>query len=305
MKLNSKRSKFLSALLTLSAGCASTHIENPSIPAIEYSNQLKATAAHIKPATTLTAKSAVDGKASLRLVSDGAPNSGNAIEPNLPSLEDTVTNDPGFKTYESAMRDLRPYDGPLNLGDPGMTASLWRENRGSNDIFRDQRAWQPMDLITIVVSENAEGSKQADTEVKSKSSIEAAINQLFNIDNALRDKDTIDPTALANASTKNEYKGEGETSRKGNLKATISAMVAEVLPSGILRIEGKKIIAVNNEEQVMVISGLVRPFDINSANEVDSSKIANMRIDYYGNGIVGEAQHGGWLGRILHVIWPF
>ena len=82
-------------------------------------------------------------------------------------------------------------------------------------------------------------------------------------------------------------------------------MVAEVLPSGILRIEGQKIISVNSEEQVMVISGLVRPRDINSANEVDSSKIANMRIDYYGKGIVGEAQVGGWLGRLMRLIWPF
>ena len=82
-------------------------------------------------------------------------------------------------------------------------------------------------------------------------------------------------------------------------------MVAEVLPSGILRVEGEKIISVNNEEQVMVLSGLVRPRDISSDNEVLSSKIAQMRVDYYGKGTVGEAQYGGWLGRILRILWPF
>ena len=82
-------------------------------------------------------------------------------------------------------------------------------------------------------------------------------------------------------------------------------MVVEVLPSGILRIEGEKIIAVNSEEQVMVLSGLVRPRDVNSNNEVDSSQIANMRIDYYGRGVIGEAQHGGWGSRLLRTIWPF
>jgi flagellar L-ring protein precursor FlgH len=85
----------------------------------------------------------------------------------------------------------------------------------------------------------------------------------------------------------------------------MSAVVAEVLPSGLLRIEGEKIISVNNEEQVMVISGLVRPRDITSDNEVLSTKIAQMRIDYYGKGTVGEAQYGGWLGRVLRIIWPF
>ena len=82
-------------------------------------------------------------------------------------------------------------------------------------------------------------------------------------------------------------------------------MVVEVLPGGILRVEGEKIISVNQEEQVMVISGLIRPRDINSKNEIDSSKVANVRIDYYGRGIVGEAQKGGWLGRIVREVWPF
>jgi flagellar L-ring protein precursor FlgH len=82
-------------------------------------------------------------------------------------------------------------------------------------------------------------------------------------------------------------------------------MVAEVLPSGVLRIEGQKIISVNNEEQVMVISGLVRPRDINSENQIDSSRLANMRIDYYGSGIVGEAQRGAWLSRLMRTLWPF
>ena len=85
----------------------------------------------------------------------------------------------------------------------------------------------------------------------------------------------------------------------------MSAVVAEVLPSGLLRIEGEKIISVNNEEQVMVITGLVRPRDITSDNEVQSTKIAQVRVDYYGKGTVGEAQYGGWFARLLRIIWPF
>jgi flagellar L-ring protein precursor FlgH len=101
-----------------------------------------------------------------------------------------------------------------------------------------------------------------------------------------------------------EFTGDGETERKGNLTGKISAMVVEVLPSGILRIEGEKIVSLNSEEEIMVISGLVRPEDVNSKNEVDSSKVANVRIDYYGNGTIGDAQRGGWLGRVLRRWWP-
>ena len=214
----------------------------------------------------------------------------------------------GYSMYESRNDFTRGYTGPLSLGEPGVTSSLWREGRGSNDLWKDVRAWLPMDLITIVVSEQAEGKKAANTEVKQSSTIALAISKLLGLETEAKKANSangLDPTALVTASSQNDFKGQGTTDRKDSLTAKMSAMIAEVLPSGILRIEGQKIIAVNGEEQVMVISGLIRPRDISSTNEVDSSRIANMRIDYYGNGTVDEAQHGGWLGRFLRVFWPF
>ena len=71
-----------------------------------------------------------------------------------------------------------------------------------------------------------------------------------------------------------------------------------------MRVAGKKIVAVNNEEQTIVISGLVRPRDISSSNEVMSSQIANMRIDYFGQGVISEKQSPGWLLRVLDKLWP-
>jgi flagellar L-ring protein precursor FlgH len=200
----------------------------------------------------------------------------------------------------------RDYNGPLSLGDPGLTASLWRESRADNDLFRDMRAWQPMDLLTIVVSENAEGRKEADTETRSQSIVSASIESLLGLENRMLDSNPdVNLDSLVQATTQNQFQGEGETTRRGMLRARISAMVVEILPSGVLRIEGQKIISVNNEEQIMVISGIVRTRDISSDNEIDSSRIANMRVDYYGSGMLGEAQRGGWLGRIMRTVWPF
>src|SRR5688572_11958255 len=114
-----------------------------------------------------------------------------------------------------------------------------------------------MDLITITIDEKSEGKKDADTEVKAATTIELAISKLFGLETKAKlANDSVeaplDPTALVSASTQNDFKGEGSTNRKDSLTGRISAMVAEVLPSGILRIEGQKIIAVNNEEQIMV-----------------------------------------------------
>jgi flagellar L-ring protein precursor FlgH len=210
------------------------------------------------------------------------------------------------KVIRSTEQLPRAYTGPLELGDPGVGASLWRETRMGNEVYRDFRAWQPMDLLTIVINEISIGRHDADTEVKSKSEYFAAIENFLGLEEqTLQWNHPPDLSSLIKAQTKDDFKGEGQTNRQAQLTARMSAVVAEVLPSGLLRIEGEKIISVNNEEQVMVISGLVRPRDITSDNEVLSTKIAQMRIDYYGKGTVGEAQYGGWLGRVLRIIWPF
>jgi flagellar L-ring protein precursor FlgH len=163
-----------------------------------------------------------------------------------------------------------------------------------------------MDLITVVVSETAQGSKEADTETKREASFLAGITELFNFTDSLQLKNPgLDTATMLDADFQSEFTGEGETTRKGSLQAKIAAMVVEVLPNGTMRIEGEKIIAVNNEEQVLVISGLVRPRDVNSMNEVMSTKIAHLRVDYYGKGLIGDVQSVGWFGRLVNKIWPF
>jgi flagellar L-ring protein precursor FlgH len=213
---------------------------------------------------------------------------------------------PDVNVIRSSERSPSGYRGPLDIGDPGVTASLFRESQVGNDPFRDYRAWQPMDLVTIVVTEQSLGQQLANTEVKSKSEYLAAIENFFGLEKQTQNwTNPPDLTSLIQAQTKNDFRGEGRTLRQAQLNARVSAVVAEVLPSGLLRIEGEKIIAVNNEEQVLVISGLVRQRDINSNNEVNASQIAQVRIDYYGKGTVGEAQYGGWLSRLLRILWPF
>ena len=318
----------------LLVACAPSVSRPPIIPSLEYSKRMRGMQSQVSgpisspvqiaaesplvagaaaASAAMASNAAADERrAKLRLAADqGAPQP--EFGTNLSAAPDIVTNmpsgEPGYTVQDNRRTALqREYVGPLTLGDPGVTASLWHESRGNNDFFRDNRAFQPMDLITIVITEKAKGEKKADTEVKSKSDVSASISKFFGFENKVakaNDGDGLDPSALVEAATKNDFKGEGDTNREGSLIAKISAMVVEVLPSNILRVEGEKIISVNSEEEVMVISGLVRPEDVSSTNEIDSSKIANMRIDYYGTGTVGDAQHGGWMGRLMKRFWPF
>ncbi|MCB0328195.1 MAG: flagellar basal body L-ring protein FlgH [Bdellovibrionales bacterium] len=202
--------------------------------------------------------------------------------------------------------NVRPYQGPLHIGEPGASASLWRAQGLGSRLFRDHRAFQPMDLITIVVSEKAQGTKEADTATTKESSFLAGISELFNFADSLEVANPgLDTATLLDANITQDFTGEGQTTRSGSLTTTIAAMVVEVLPNGVMRVEGEKVISVNNEEQVIVISGLVRPRDVNSKNEVMSSKIAHLRIDYFGKGMIGDVQFMGWFGRLVNKLWPF
>ncbi|MCC6933923.1 MAG: flagellar basal body L-ring protein FlgH [Deltaproteobacteria bacterium] len=185
--------------------------------------------------------------------------------------------------------------------------SLWRDETTSDSLFRDFRAFQPMDVITIIINEKTEGKKKADSKAESKFDLLAGIANFFGIETRswADNNEALDPENMIKASTQSKFDAKGETKREGFLKSRISAVIMEVLPNGILRIEGTKIMSMNAEEEIMVISGLVRIRDVDSTNTIDSSRIANMRIDFYGNGVLGDVQSPGWGYKIIKKIWPF
>ena len=288
--------------LVLLPGCmAQSEMVYRRVPAMEYSQQVQEQ--QVRSSVPQVSHSApISGSLNPRAQLRHSPDP--EVLTNEP--EGLVEGDAPYQVQRSQRPLTRPYQGPLQMGDPGVTASLWRESGPNTDIFRDHRAYRPMDLITIVVTESSQGTNQAETESERTSSILAGITNLFNYElDAVAKNPGLNPSSLVNADYSTTFEGTGETTRSGSLSGKISAMIVEVLPSGVMRLEGEKIVSVNSEEQVMVISGLIRPRDVNSRNEVDSSKIANLRVDYYGNGVVGDVQYVGWLGRLLTKIWPF
>ena len=293
-------------------GCATAPSVPPVIPSEDYAKSVRQQAQYDERAipravpVAATIAAADSTKAQYRFVDDVVTNAPDGMKGDANS-----NGMNGVTIYKSNVGLTRDYQGPLDLGDPGIQSSLWRETRGTNDILRDDRAWQAGDLITIAVTENDQGLRQALTNTKSENTLSAKLSNLFGIAGIFNSKAGANETngitdpSVVSASTSNEFKGQGTTNRSNQLKGRLSVMVAEVLPTGILRIEGKKIVAVNDEEQIMMLSGLVRVRDINSLNEVDSSKVANMRIDYFGKGTVDEAQTPPWGTRLIRTLWPF
>lgn len=202
------------------------------------------------------------------------------------------------------LADIEPITPVVQEPPPPQTpGSLWTESRGG--LFQDLKGRTVGDLITVVIVENASASKEAKTETDRSSTMSAGIGKLLGLERKIGSITGDDPSSLIDAETVNAFKGNGKTSRKENLVATLTTQVVEVLPNGNLRIEGNKTVTVNNETQIVKLSGIVRQSDVTPRNIVDSKNILNARIAYVGEGVVSDKQHQGWLVQALDQVWPF
>ena len=180
--------------------------------------------------------------------------------------------------------------------------SIWQAS--SSGLVEDFKARARGDIVTVVITEQASASKQATTGTSRTTAVSAGIPNFLGLETTAIKK-YMDLSKLANADTSSKYDGSGSTTRKENLNATITARVVDVLANGNLLIEGRRNVKVNNEDQIIVLEGTVRPKDISAENMVNSAQIADARITYSGKGIISDRQKPGWLMNIVDYVWPF
>lgn len=183
--------------------------------------------------------------------------------------------------------------------------SLWQA--GYQSMYSDRKAMNVGDIVTVIISEEASASKEASTNTERTTNMHAAIPNFFGLENIsyFDDPDAMDPENLVNAQFTNEFDGTGATTRKEDLNAFLTTQVVGRYPNGQLKIRGGKEVMVNNEVQVIYLTGIIRPVDITAANTVNSTKVLNARISYTGKGAVSDKQKPGWAMRVLDNVWPF
>jgi flagellar L-ring protein FlgH len=165
----------------------------------------------------------------------------------------------------------------------------------------DRRARSVNDLVTIRVVESIEGAGAADSALDKNSSGSAGVSSLFGVTKKL--PSAIDPGSLVGTSSDSKFKGSGATSRSGTLSATITARVLEVLPNGDLVLEGAREIEINGDRQMVVLTGVARPRDVSDQNVVLSPSIGQLRIRYFGRGLMKDNLKPGWLIRLLNKVF--
>ena len=213
--------------------------------------------------------------------------------PPLSTIENP-TAQPGYKPVQMPMPAPQPATYNPN--------SLWRN--GSRAFFKDQRAHQIGDILTVKVNFTDKAQIANETERGRNMKEDSGITNFFG-----RPKVPIlnapVPTRIFTGDSTSTYDGQGSVNRSEELQTNVAAVVTQVLPNGNLVLEGKQEVRVNFEVRELIVAGIVRPEDIESDNTIVSTKIAQARIAYGGRGQITDVQQPRYGQQILDVILPF
>jgi flagellar L-ring protein FlgH len=161
-------------------------------------------------------------------------------------------------------------------------------------LYGDVKAHNIGDVLTVIVSESNSASKTTNTATKKQTkgqvkgdATTGALEGLF-------------PGAGGTLDLSNQFNGQGASSRSGEFSSRITVKVVDITENGNLVIEGTKTIEINDDIEVITLSGVVQPLDISAANTISSYQIANAKLTYKGKGTVSTAHRPGILVRILN-----
>jgi len=169
-------------------------------------------------------------------------------------------------------------------------------------LFDDNNARNIGDILTIILNENTNASSTANTSATKDQKVDLPSPKLAG------DKVTKNGKEILNneLKAKREFNGQGTSAQNSSFSGSISVTVAKVLPNRNLVIRGEKLVLLNQSEEFIRFSGIVRPQDIKPDNTVESKRVANVHVMYAGNGTISSANSMGALGRFFQgKAWPY
>lgn len=216
-------------------------------------------------------------------------------QPDLSAIEDP-TSKPGYKPVRMPMPTPQPTAYAAN--------SLWRQ--GSRAFFKDQRAQQIGDLVTVKVNVTDKANLDNETKRSQTSAEKMGAGNMFGLETKLNKAlPGATASALVNTDSTTSTDGQGSIARKEELATNVAAVVTQVLPNGNLVIEGKQEMRVNFEVRELIVAGVIRPEDIEADNTIASAKIAEARIAYGGRGQITDIQQPRYGQQVMDILLPF
>jgi flagellar L-ring protein precursor FlgH len=214
-------------------------------------------------------------------------------KPSLTAIENPTTQ-AGYKPVQMPMP--KPEAASYNAN------SLWRN--GSRAFFKDQRAHQVGDILTVTVNFTDKANIANETQRSRTNKEDSGISDFAGSKLLSGSAAKVLPGRLLTADSTASSDGKGSVQRQENLQTSVAAVVTQLLPNGNLVVEGRQEIRVNFEVRELIVAGIVRPEDIQSDNTIDSSKIAQARIAYGGRGQLTDVQQPRYGQQVLDVLLP-
>ncbi|TXI79490.1 MAG: flagellar basal body L-ring protein FlgH [Dechloromonas sp.] len=169
----------------------------------------------------------------------------------------------------------------------------------SRPLFEDRRARFVGDTITINITESTTASAKSNSKLDKSNTSKAGISAMA----GLPGQSFLGMNL--NATSSNAFSGKGEAANNNVFTGSITATVIDVMPNGNLLVSGEKQLAIGHEQEFVRISGVVNPSFVDFSNSIDSSKVADARIEYKSAGQISEGQLMGWLARFFLNVLPF
>jgi flagellar L-ring protein precursor FlgH len=193
-----------------------------------------------------------------------------------------------------------PVSAPAMLPPPPNQGGIYQTNGGLS-LFEDKRARRVGDVITIVLSESTTSSKKADTAISKDDKINIDAGVVLGSQpriGGVNMTTSVNPTRA--------FDGASSADQSNRLVGTITVMVSDVLPNGLLEVRGEKWMTLNRGEEFIRLRGYARPEDVLPDNTISSTKIADVRIAYSGSGELAESNKQGWASQFFgSKWWPF
>jgi flagellar L-ring protein precursor FlgH len=183
--------------------------------------------------------------------------------------------------------------------------------QGENPLFSDHKAMHVNDIVTVVISETAKSSNTGAKQLATSDSTKLG-GGLFSNTGAANSGMQSKIAGLNgytnvgfSSDTTNTFKGTGSATKDASFTTTVSARIVKVLRNGNYFISGKREILIDDQKQIVQISGVIRPYDIDQYNKINSAQMSEAKILYKTEGDVDRATEQGWGTKILQAVWPF
>lgn len=181
--------------------------------------------------------------------------------------------------------------------------SIYAVEHGPQGMIADKTARRPGDLLTVIISESQDLKNEETSTLNKQTSLN------YGIDSFQLAPSLFDPLPDISASSSDTFNGTANYEKKGAFTARITAIVSDVLPNGNLVISGRREIRIDSETKLIEFSGIVRRFDVQANNTIQSELVAEARVSYTGDGPLTKSTNRYGVGALLHGaiawLWPF